>query len=351
MSSSIHSRPFGRAPDGSDVTAWTLTGSAGMTLEVLTYGGVVRRLLTPDVSGELGDIVLGYATLEEYIADPYFMGATVGRVAGRIAKGQLKIGGRSYPLPINDPPNHLHGGPASLNTKNWDAAPLQRSDGFPSLKLSCVSPHGEQGYPGNLKLEVLYTVTGDNAFVFETRATVDAVSPVSVTHHSYFNLAGEGSSSVQEHRMQIFADSIFSSDEKMTLLDQLTSVESTAADLREARRLGDVIPRLWQRHGDLYWLGENAALRPAARVTDPGSGRTLEVRTTCSCLQTYFSAALDGSVTGKSGRPYRQYGGFCLECEDYPQAHGTGSFGDILLHPGEERCTTTIYVFERPVIG
>lgn len=332
-------------PDGTLVHAWTLKGSGGLEIEVLTYGGIVRRIMAPDRNGAFSDVVLGYNTLEGYINDACFMGATAGRIAGRVTGGKLKVDGQVYDLLINDEPNHLHGGPDSLNRKVWKAEAVEGDDGAPSLKLTYESPDGEQGYPGKAYLSVFYTVTAENHMVFETKAVVDRTTPISLTHHSYFNLSGEGVGTINDHRMEIASDSVASSDKYMTLLNKLAPVDSTAADMRQPTRLGDVIPDLWEQHGDLYWLGESDAPKRIARVEDPASGRVMEVITDCTCLQTYFSTSFDGSFGGKSGRKYEQFGAFCMECEGYPEAANVDGFGDITVRPGEEQHTTTIYAF------
>lgn len=345
----IRKASFGTLANGQNIESWTLAGSQGLVLEVLTYGGIVRRLLAPDRNGRVDDVVLGYGDLEGYLNDPFFMGATAGRVAGRIAGGRLKLAEGIYFLPINDPPNHLHGGPEALNTKVWKAEPFQRTDGAASLKLSYISPDGEKGYPGEVKLSVVYTVTANNEFIYETFAEADRPTPVSLTHHSYFNLSGEGQGDILEHRAEIFSSHTVAADKAMTLLNQLAAVDDSPADMRQVVRLGDVVPEIWERHGDLYWLGADKAMKPAARISDPGNGRVLTVSTTNPCLQTYFGAALNGNFVGKSGRGYERFGGFCMECEGYPEAANIAGFGDIMVLPGQTQYTSTVYAFSHSI--
>ena len=339
----LYARPFGSMPDGRVVEAYTLTGKNGLCLEVLTYGGIVNRLRVQDHAGALADVVLGYDDFESYLKDPCFMGATVGRIAGRVSAGKLQVEGKEYKLPINDAPNHLHGGPAALNTTLWTAEPITREDGAPALKLSYTSPDGEQGYPGELRVSVIYTVTDANEFIYETYAESDQITPASLTHHSYFNLSGQGT--VMEHAVQIHSSHTIQSDEKMTLLHELESVEGRAADLREPRKVAQFIADIWQQHGDLYWLGESSEMKPVARVVDPASGRILEAHTTQSCVQTYFGESYDGSIIGKSGAAYPQFPGFCLECQGYPEATNVAGFGNILIYPGKPLHHRTIYAF------
>ena len=342
-SKDIHSRPYGSMPNGQVVEAYTLAGKNGLCIEVLTYGGIVRRVLVPDRAGVVADVVLGYEELECYLKDPFYMGATAGRIAGRINAGKLRVDGKEYNLPINDEPNHLHGGPAALNTKLWTAESITREDDAPSLKLSYTSPDGEQGYPGELRVSVTYSVTDANEFIYETYAESDQATPASITHHSYFNLAGKGA--VLDHSVQIHSAHTFKSDEKMTLLNELESVEGQAADLREPKKIGQFVGEIWQEHGDLYWLGESNEMKPVARVVDPASGRILVASTTQSCVQTYFGAFYDGTVTGKSEAVYQKFPGFCLECQGYPEATNVDGFGDLLVRPGKPLSHRTIYRF------
>lgn len=341
-------RSFGILPDGRAVEAWILRGRGGLELEVLTFGGIVSRLLVPDRAGRLADVVLGFDYLDGYLAEHPYFGATVGRVAGRISGGKFLLEGRDYHLLINDPPNHLHGGRDSIDKQLWTAEPVERPDGNPSLRLRFTSPEGENGYPGAVEFTVTYTVTRDNAFIFETEARSTRATPVNLTHHSYFNLAGAGEGDVLDHHLQIDSDDIFSADEKMTLLDELQSLDGQAADFRNEQRLGDTISGIWQQHGDLYWLGESNECRPVAQLRHPGSDRTLKVSTSNPCLQMYAGGGLDGTLIGKAGKPYPTFGALCLECQGYPNAIGDGAlhgFGDIVVRPGIPQQHSTIYQF------
>jgi len=348
MDASLVSRVFGTLPDGRVVEAWTLCGAGGLELEVLTYGGIVSRLLVPDRDRNLADIVLGFEELEGYVGEHPYFGATAGRVAGRISGGHFTLDGSNYTLALNDPPNHLHGGPASIDKQLWQAEVITRADGSPSIRLKYHSPDGANGYPGDVDLAVTYTVTPANEFVFETEVSSSRATPVSLTHHSYFNLGGEGEGSILDHHLRIDSDKVFQSDEDMTLLDKLQSVDGQAADFREAKRVGDVIDRVWQKHGDLYWFGEADQCRSVAQLSHSASGRVLDVSTSNTCLQLYGAVALDNSLTGKSGRSYPAFGGLCLECQGYPNAIGPNAakgFGDIVVHPGSPSRNTTIYAF------
>lgn len=351
MTSSITSRIFGFLPDGKAIEAWTLCGQGGLVLEIITYGAIVTRLLVPDRDGQIADVVLGFNDLDSYLADRDYVGALIGRVAGRIAGAQFALDGKTYELAQNDFPNHLHGGSEGFNKKIWTASPMMRRGGAPSLRLTYCSPDGEEGYPGTVTTTVKYTVTDDNTFRVETEAVSDRPTPFSLTLHPYFNLGGEASGSTVDHELQIYADEFVLTDQRMTPLGRIGSVIGQSNDFPQLRSLGDAIPRLFQNHGDLYRVRETKTkstrsnLAPAARLVHPASGRVLAVSTTEPYVQLYTGAGLDGSLIGKSGVRYSRYAGVCLECEGYPDGANTPSMGDILLHPGEIRKQATSYAF------
>lgn len=335
--------PHGYLSTGEPVERHTLANAAGASVEVLTLGGIVTALRVPDRDGVLADVVLGFDHLAGYLgAHPYF-GVIAGRVAGRITGARFPLDGVSHALVCNNPPNHLHGGARGFDKQLWLAQPAVRADGAASLRLSRLSPDGEEGYPGSVDVAVTYTLTAANALVIETAASTDRPTPFSLTHHSYFNLAGEGTVSVADHLLQIQADTYAPADQAMTLVGRREPV-TAANDFRQPRRVGNAIPALHQHHGDLYFL-PGAGLREVAQLTDPGSGRVLTVSTTETCLQFYTGVALDGSLTGKSGRAYGPHAGLCLECEGYPDGANTPALGDIILRPGRALHHTTIYAF------
>lgn len=342
-------RNFGQLPTGETVQAWTLGNTAGASLQVVTFGGIVTHLRVPDRRGQLADVVLGFDTLAPYLAGHPYFGAIVGRVAGRITGGKFSLRGQSFQLALNDLPNHLHGGTVGFDKKLWTAAPQTREDGADAVQLTLQSPAEDEGYPGELRASVTFALTDRNEFIYETEVTSDRPTPASLTHHSYFNLAGEGADSVADHEVQIFADTFAPTDAAMTLLGRRSSVDGFSCDFRHPRRLGDALPDLLGSHGDLYFLGSSPqranAPVPAARIKEPGSGRILEVRTTEDCLQFYTGISLDGSLRGKSGNSYGPHQGLCLECEGYPDAVNTPALGNILVQPGQPRRHTTVYAF------
>ncbi len=346
MNPSADITSFGTLPSGESVDVFTLASPTGASVNILNYGGIVTSLRVPDRSGRLDDVVLGFPDLTGYTTRHPYFGAITGRVAGRIAHGKLSIDGQTWQLPLNSPPHHLHGGFTGLDQRLWTASPFLQPDGNEALRLTYRSPDGEEGYPGTVDFAVTYTFTADHQLVIETEAVSDQPTPVNLTHHSYFHLAGEGSGSIDEHSLEIFAAEFVPTDDEMTLTARRVGVTETN-DFRQPRRLGDALPKLFQSHGDLYFLDRTDAdsLVLAARVSEPTTGRTMEVRTTDSCLQFYSAAALDGSIIGKSGRPYPRHGALCLECQGYPDVTGDPALGNIVVRPGQNQRHTTIYSF------
>jgi len=314
----------------------------------MTYGGIVTKLLYPDGDGNWLDLVLGFHELQPYLEwHPYF-GAIVGRVAGRIANACFEVDGEAFPLTANEGPHHLHGGVEGFDKKLWAATPGTAEEGAASLQLSYCSPHGEEGYPGTVRVEVTYTVTHDNAFIIDTCACTDRPTPLSLTHHSYFNLAGEESGSIADHTLQIYSDTFIAANQDLTSSGNLQTVTGLADDLRRPTPLAGRLPCLAHGHGALYAVPQPAAGGAPvtiAELTHPASGRTLTCSTTNPYLQIYTASAFDGSITGKSGKPYEKYAGLCLECQGYSDGAARPDLGDIILRPGVPQGHRTIYAF------
>lgn len=343
-------RPFGSLPTGEAVEAHTLANASGASAEILTYGCIVRSLRVPDRDGRLSDVVLGFDSLRAYVEGRAYHGAIVGRIAGRVGAGRISVDGYESRLTLNDGPNHLHGGRRGLDRRVWTVLPSAALPGASSLRLSYLSPNGEQGYPGYVSVTVTYTLTASNALVVDTEVTSDRPTPVSLAQHSYFNLAGEGSGTVLDHEVSIQAEAFVPADATKAPSDRRERVDGRPEDLRTPRRLGDVLLSLAGAHGDLYLLrapGAPApqAPTPAARVFDPASGRVLRVSTSEACLQFYTGVALDGTQVGKSGASYEPHAGLCLECEGYPHSGRTEAYGDILVRPSRPQRRHTIYAF------
>ncbi|MCW5548913.1 MAG: galactose mutarotase [Opitutaceae bacterium] len=337
-------KPFGRLPDGRAVAQYTLRNAAGASADVITYGGIITALRMPDRHGKLADVVLGFDRLEAYVAGHPYFGAIIGRIAGRVSAGRLQLPDGVRPLALTDGPNHLHGGRVGFDKRLWSVLAATPN----SLRLFYRSPDGEEGYPGNLDVTVTYTLTDDNALVVESEAVTDRVTPLSLAQHSYFNLAGEGSGNVLNHMVQIHATEVVpAADANMTLSGRRTAVAGTGNDFTHPRRLGDALPGMFRAHGEHYFIRAAAAVAPAtvARVTEPVSGRVLEVSTNDCALQFYTGMALDGTLTGKAGRTYGPHDGLCLECQGYPDGAHRRDLGDILVYPGTPQKRLTRYAF------
>jgi len=338
---------FGNLPCGRSVEAYLLTNASGMEVMAITYGGIITSLRARDRQGRLADVVLGFNRLEPYLARHPYFGAITGRVAGRIPGGRFKLDGTIYQLALNEGAHHLHGGVVGLDQRVWMATPVIRPDGADSLRLHYFSPDREEGYPGNVDITVTYTLTDANEFIIDTEATSDRPTPISLTHHSYFNLAGEGCGTIEDHMLRVHSDLVIPVDASLAPLGRLQAVIGQADDFNTPRRIGDALPGLFRQHGGLYLvrrsLGESLAL--AAELSDPASGRVLTVTTTEACLQLYTAFALDGSNIGKSGNSYPPYAGFCLECEGYSDGVNVPDFSDIIVRPGTPQKNRTIYAF------
>lgn len=348
----MQSRLFGQLPNGQAVDLYTLTNAAGAAVEVITYGAIIRSVRVPDRAGRLDDVVLGFNDLASYVAPHPYIGAIAGRIAGRVTGGRLEIEGRTYPLVLNNGANHLHGGLVGLDKRVWTAARAKRPDGADSVRLTYFSPDGEEGYPGNLDIAVTYTLTADSALIVETAATSDQVTPLVLAQHSYFNLAGEGSGPATGHHVEIRADRfVGAADDGFTLSGRAEPVAGSGNDFNQPRELGPALDGLFRRHGVIYLLRAPGAPTPVApnrvaRITEPASGRVLEVSTTEPCLQFYTGMALDGTLVGKSGRTYGPFAGLCFECQGYPDGASRPEFGDILVRPGRPQHRTTVYAFK-----
>jgi aldose 1-epimerase len=351
MAKNISSRNFGYLPGGESIEAWTLCFPGNLEVEVITYGATITRVLAPDRHGRMVDVVLGFNDLDSYLTGDACFGALIGRVAGRITGGRFNVEGKTYQLALNDGSNHLHGGVKGFDKRVWKAKPIEDPDGTPSLRLSYMSLDGEEGYPGEARVTVTYTVTRSNVLLVETEAAANQPTPLNLTQHSYFNLAGEGAGSIVDHELQIHSDQFVITDERMTLLGRVGSVAGRGCDFRRPKILKDAIPALFQNHGDLYVVRRPAEdsleLRPVpiARLAHPESGRVLEVSTTETHMQFYTGVGLNGTLIGKSDVAYARHAGLCFECEGYPDGVNTSTLGDIILRPGNPRRATTTYAF------
>lgn len=350
----VKHEPFGKlADDKTAVTAYTLVNKTGATIKVIDYGAIVTEIHVPDKAGKLADVALGFDKMDGYLKGSPYFGANAGRVANRIANGKFKLDGKDYQITTNNGVHTLHGGKDGFDKKMWhvDAA-KQGADG-PSITLSYTSKDGEEGYPGDLSAKVTYTLTNDNELKVEFHATTDKTTLCNLAHHSYFNLGGHASGDILGHEVEILAKNFTPADETLIPTGKIQPVAGTPFDFTKATSIGS---RLKEAGGkpvgyDLnYVLDGKASGKPflAARVTEPKSGRVLEVLTTEPGLQFYTGNFLDGTTTGKGGHVYPQYNGFCMEPQKFPDAInkvGTEGWVAPILKPGEEYKQTTIYRF------
>lgn len=341
---------FGRLPDGTPVELYTLRNSHGMEATIMTYGGIVTTLKVPDKSGKFTDVVLGCDNLEAYLKGTPCFGALIGRYGNRIAKGKFSLDGVEYTLAKNNGENALHGGRKGFDKVMWTARPLPTANG-PSLILTYVSRDGEEGYPGNLLVTAVYSITEDNALRVDFTATTDRKTVCNLTHHSYFNLAGSGD--VLDHVVYINADKFTPVDSGLIPTGELRPVAGTPFDFLKPAAIGARIAntndeQIVRGHGyDHNWVlnKKTNELSLAASVYEPTTGRTMEVWTTEPGMQFYIGNFLDGSITGKGGWVYHSRNGFCFEPQHYPDSPNHPEFPTAELKPGETYKNTIIYKF------
>lgn len=367
---SVSKEPFGSLPDGTAVDRYTLSNGS-MKAKILTYGGIIEQLWVPDRSGHRANVTLGFKDLAGYLSDAYkesnpYFGAIIGRYGNRIANGRFTLDGNEYSLDINNDPNSLHGGFEGFNVKVWSAEPFE-TDHSAGVKLSYTSPAGEgctpsmpstppcmTGYPGTLKTEVVYKLDTHNRLHIGYRATTDAPTVVNLTNHAYWNLAGEGSGTIYDHRLKLNADRYTPDDATLIPTGAIDPVAGTPFDFRRFHAIGERIrendPQLVIGRGyDHNWVlnrseGDTQLIK-AAVLKDPFSGRKLTISTTEPGIQFYSGNFLDGTLYGTSGRQYRQGDGLALETQHFPDSPNHPNFPSTVLRPGDTYHSTTIYGF------
>lgn len=341
----IEQTQFGQLPDGQDVDLYTLSNTHGLKTGIMTYGATVVFLEVPDRAGRMADITLGHDSLEGYLeASPYF-GAIVGRYGNRIAKGRFTLDGKEYKLSINDGENHLHGGIQGFDKVIWDAETVEREDAA-GVKFSYLSPDGEEGYPGNLQCSVTYWLTESNELKLEYHAETDKATPVNLTHHSYFNLAGQGNGDILDHELMLNADKYTPVNDQLIPTGDIKPAAGTPFDFTHPHKIGERIDQIPGGYDHNFVLNSGGGqLALAARVFEPESGRVMEIHTTEPGIQFYSGNFLDSTITGKSGKVYHQYYGFCLETQHFPDSPNHPDFPSAVLHPDETYTSTTIHRF------
>jgi aldose 1-epimerase len=347
QSASVHQEEFGKLPDGRVAQLFTLENSNGMLARITTYGAILTELQVPDREGETANVVLGFDNLDQYLKGHPAFGATIGRFANRIAHGRFTIDEREYQVTRNANPHHIHGGRVGFDKVLWQAKPVEAAEGEGAVRFTYLSQDGEEGYPGNLLVTVTYTLTADNALRVDFIANTDEPTPVNLTNHSYFNLAGTGD--VLEHELWIAADFYTPADDQLIPTGEIHKVQGTALDFTTSTQIGARIQEFLPRPGGYdhnYVLRSGGqSLELAARARHPGSGRVLEVFTTEPGVQLYTGNWLDGKLVGVGGIAYPRYGGFCLETQHYPDSVNHPHFPSTILRPGETFQSTTIFKF------
>ena len=347
----IHKQTFGEF-EGEKVDIYTLTNANQVAIKITDYGGIVTSIKLPDKNGKFDDVVLGYNNLQDYLDNSPYFGCIVGRYGNRIGKAEFALDGKKFALAKNDGENSLHGGLKGFDKVLWDAKPVSGKDSQ-SLELTYVSKDGEEGFPGNLEVIVTYTLTNDNSFRIDYSATTDKTTIVNLTNHTYWNFAGEGSGDILQQDLMLNADFYTPVDQGLITTGEIRAVENTPMDFRKPTTIGDRIDSEYEqlifgRGYDHNWVlnsKENDQPNLAATVYDPISGRFMEIFTTEPGIQFYSGNFLDGTIIGKSGKPYGYRHGFCLETQHFPDSPNKPEFPSVVLKPGERYRTTTIHKF------
>ncbi len=345
----INKTLFGKLPDGKEVYQYTLTNASGIKVSIINYGAIITSIIVPDRKGKFEDVALGYDTLQEYIKDSTFVGAVVGRYGNRIGKGQFQLEGKTYKLAVNNGENHLHGGIVGFNKKYWEAEPVDANE--PALKLTLVSPDGEEGYPGKVTLVVTYTLTNKNEVRVDYKGTTDKTTVLNPTQHSYFNLTGDGSRPIVDHQLSIESDSTTVVDKGQIPTGKIAEVANTPLDFRTMKRIGDHIDDKFEQlliggGFDNNWVLRkyNKQVRKVAEVYEPTSGRVMVVLSDQPGIQFYSGNSMK-EAKGKKGVTYQRRTGLCLEAQGYPDSPNKPEFPSVVLRPGDVYQQITIYQF------
>jgi aldose 1-epimerase len=349
--SQVHKESFGKTDDGKPVDLYSLTNANGLEVRAMNFGSEIVSIKVPDKTGHLDDVVLGYDNLEGYLKNPAYFGAVVGRYANRIAKGAFTLDKQTFTLAKNNGPNSLHGGLKGFNKQLWDGKEFNNDEGV-GVEFSYLSKDGEEGYPGNLQVKVRYTLTDDNRLVVDYEATTDKATPLNLSQHSYFNLAGEGNGDILQHHLLLNADRFTPVDKDLIPTGELRPVQGTPMDFNKPTGIGARINENYEqlvlgRGYDHNWVinRKDNTLTRAALVHEPSSGRVLEVLTTEPGVQFYSGNFLDGTITGKHGHVYKQRYGFCLETQHFPDSPNHPEFPTTILRPGQTFRSQTVFKF------
>jgi len=342
----VQKTSFGKLPDGTEIEQYTLKNAKGGVAKIITYGATLTELWIPDKSGKSADVVLGFDKLDGYLGDQPYFGATIGRYGNRIAKGKFTLDGKEYSLFLNNGPNSLHGGKVGFNRKVWKAEPVKVAHGA-AVKFTYVSVDGEEGYPGTLTTHVTYELTDENAVKISYRASTDKPTVANLTNHSYFNLSGAGSGDILKNVLQLDADRYTPVDDTLIPTGELKPVEGTPFDFRKPTAIGArnlQIPGIAGYDHNFVLNGTAGKLRKIGELSDPTSGREMEIWTTEPGVQLYVGIGLNGSIKGLGGA-YQQFGALCLETQHFPDSPNHAKFPSTVVRPGKDFHSETIYKF------
>ncbi len=334
---------YGNAGD-SNVYLYTLKNNKGLEVAITNYGGIITSILAPDREGHFEDVVLGFDSLGGYLSGHPYFGCIVGRYANRIARGKFELDGKIYKLATNNGPNHLHGGEEGFDKKIWKATDIVKSDSV-YLVLEYTSPDGEEGYPGNLDVKVTYVLNNENELKIYYEAQCDKPTPVNLTNHSYFNLAGAGSGNILDHELMIEADKYTVVDETLIPTGELRPVENTPMDFKNSKKIGKDLDQVKGGFDHNFVLNNKGKFSKVAEAFEPISRRVLEVFTSEPGIQFYSGNFLDGTETGKNNKTYHKHYGFCLETQHFPDSPNHPEFPEVILTPGEIYQHQTMYKF------
>ncbi len=341
----IEKTDFGKTPDGEATHLYTLTNSSGMRAGLTSYGATLVSLETPDRTGKAGRVMLGYDTLDGYVNDKVYLGATVGRYCNRIAGGRFTLDGVEYELACNNDANHLHGGIVGFNKVVWQGEQESTEDAV-GVKFTRLSGDGEEGYPANLSVTALYCLTEANELKIDFTATTDKPTVVNLTNHAYWNLANAGSGDILAHELTLYADRYLPGADDLIPTGELRPVAGTPMDFTKPAAIGSRIDQVPGGYDSNWVLTSGGGwLAPAARVYEPNSGRIMEILTTQPGIQLYSGNFLDGSITGPGGAVYHKHHGFCLETQHWPDSPNKPDFPSTVLRPGETYRQTTVHSF------
>jgi aldose 1-epimerase len=343
----LEQQDWGKMPDGTVVKLFTLSNAKGMTAKIMTYGATLTELRVPDRNGKAGNVVLGFDNLDRYLKRHPFLGATTGRVANRIGKARFTLDGKEYTLAANNGRNHLHGGNKGFDKVVWQAKPLPATDREVAVQFTYLSQDGEEGYPGNLSVTVIYALTEDNELKIDYVATTDKATPVNLTNHSYFNLAGSGD--ILGHELMVNADRYTPVDDELIPTGEIASAKGTPLDFAKPAEIGERIAQLKPKPGGYdhnYVLNSDGkSLALAAQAYEAKTGRMVTVLTTEPGIQIYTGNFLDGNHTGHGGVVYHQHSGVCLETQHFPDAVHHPNFPSTILRPEQPYKSTTVFKF------